>query len=187
MDSAGSAERSKDSAGGPGGRGEHRRRGRRPVRGRKGHLGPRRQIQREARDGLESDDGALQDVKSDHNGIQIATRALAQVVQLTRWRASHCGRARPAQSPRRWLPPARPTAPGAAAARPAAAPAPASRRLPPFRSRPGRVRSRSQRRPPPNPTFVGFSGEIGEGGVIATYATFPLGTRRSPGDTARRL
>ena len=127
----------------------------------------------------------LQDVKSDHNGIQIATRALAQVMSKLYPLAS-VPTLRPSAAP---VPSA--TAVGVAATQIAAAPLPgasAAKAAKPPAARPA---------PPAVPVatgprekleanvgattesnfFVGFSGEIGEGGVfIATYATFPLGT-----------
>jgi uncharacterized protein (TIGR02266 family) len=124
----------------------------------------------------------LQDVKSDHNGIQIATRALAQVMSKLYPLAS--------------VPTLRPSAPGTHASPIAAAVAATQLAAPPL---PGAAAAKAVARPAPPAApvatgprekleanvgattesnfFVGFSGEIGEGGVfIATYATFPLGT-----------
>lgn len=129
----------------------------------------------------------LQDVKSNHEGIVAATQALAQVMSKL--------------YPLAQVPTLRPSAAGglgnaktvqasgpqpAAAARPAAkAPVPLPSKAPQAAAaaRPVKVASGPREKLEANVGattesnfFVGFSGEIAEGGVfIATYATFPLG------------
>jgi uncharacterized protein (TIGR02266 family) len=123
----------------------------------------------------------LQDVKSDHDGILIATRALAQVMSKL--------------YPLATVPTIRPSAPAphvitptqvANAATVAAAPAPRVVTAPKVAAvppaRPAKTGPREKLEANVGATtesnfFVGFSGEISEGGVfIATYATFPVGT-----------
>jgi uncharacterized protein (TIGR02266 family) len=125
----------------------------------------------------------LQDVKSDHEGILIATKALAQVMSKL--------------YPLATVPTLRPSAPAphssstqvgnaptvqaAPSSAPKAAPAP---RAAPAPAKPVAVRAGPREKLEANVGattesnfFVGFSGEISEGGVfIATYATFPIGT-----------
>jgi len=126
----------------------------------------------------------LQDVKSDHNGIQIATRALAQVMSKLYPLAS-VPTLRPSAPGSHPSPHLSPTAatqlaaaplPGAAAAR---APKPQKPAPPavPVATGPREKLEANVGATTESNFFVGFSGEIGEGGVfIATYATFPLGT-----------
>jgi uncharacterized protein (TIGR02266 family) len=123
----------------------------------------------------------LQDVKSDHEGITIATKALAQVMSKL--------------YPLATVPTLRPSAPAsptqvavaptvqavqAAPAVPKVAPAPRaapSARQVPVRSGPREKLEANVGATTESNFFVGFSGEISEGGVfIATYVTLPLGT-----------
>jgi uncharacterized protein (TIGR02266 family) len=133
----------------------------------------------------------LQDVKSDHDGILIATKALAQVMSKL-YPLATVPTIRPSAPVGHGLP-ASPTqvanqvanAPTVQAA-PAAAPAPkvSPAPKPAAAAKPAPVRSGPREKLEANVGattesnfFVGFSGEISEGGVfIATYATFPVGT-----------
>jgi uncharacterized protein (TIGR02266 family) len=134
----------------------------------------------------------LQDVKSDHHGIQVATRALAQVMSKLYPLAS-VPTLRPSASGNQPSPTAAtqvaaPAAPGAAAARPGAtapkaaavaAKAPVAKPAPPapVATGPREKLEANVGATTESNFFVGFSGDIGEGGVfIATYASFPLGT-----------
>jgi uncharacterized protein (TIGR02266 family) len=112
----------------------------------------------------------LQDVKSNHEGIQIATTALAQVMSKLYPLAS--------------MPTLRPSAPGsvqaphqAAAMAPTMAATPAQAK-PPLPAKPAGPREKLEANvgaTTESNFFVGFSGDISEGGVfIATYATYPL-------------
>lgn len=110
----------------------------------------------------------LQEVKSQHAGIELATRSLASVMQ----------RLYPlAQAPT--VRPAAPEPAPAPVAIPKAAPTPAATRQP-VPARAGATRERLEANvgaTTESNFFVGFSGDIGEGGVfVATYATFPIGT-----------
>ena len=127
----------------------------------------------------------LQDVKSDHRGLTIATQALAQVMsklyplsQVPTLRPSASpqaiGVAKTIQSP---LSPDTPmTRPGAGkAAAPAKQAAPAQAKPKP--SGPREKLEANVGATTESNFFVGFSGEISEGGVfIATYVTMPIGT-----------
>jgi uncharacterized protein (TIGR02266 family) len=121
----------------------------------------------------------LQDVKSDHDGITIATRALAQVMSKL--------------YPLAQVPTMRPSAPTAGiAATVAAAPAPTPVAIPvakapvkqpsikpaaPIHTGPREKLEANVGATTESNFFVGFSGEIAEGGVfVATYATFDIGT-----------
>jgi len=128
----------------------------------------------------------LQDVKSDHEGILIATKALATVMSKL--------------YPLATVPTMRPSAPAPHAsatqvanaptvqAAPSAAPKAASAKAAPAQAAKPAVAVISKAGPrekleanvgatTESNFFVGFSGEISEGGVfIATYATFPIGT-----------
>jgi uncharacterized protein (TIGR02266 family) len=126
----------------------------------------------------------LQDVKSDHEGILIATKALAQVMSKL-YPLATVPTIRPsAPAPHIITPTQVANAPTVAAA-PAAAPArivtaPKVAAVAP--TRPAKTGPREKLEANVGATtesnfFVGFSGEISEGGVfIATYATFPVGT-----------
>lgn len=110
----------------------------------------------------------LQDVKSQHAGIELATRTLASVMQKL--------------YPLAQAPTVRPAASDAA---PAHAAIPQAARVPsvaPAREAPVHTTGRERFEANVGATtesnfFVGFSGDIGEGGVfVATYATLPIGT-----------
>jgi uncharacterized protein (TIGR02266 family) len=110
----------------------------------------------------------LQEVKSRHAGIELATRTLASVMQQL--------------YPLTQAPTIRPGAPEAG---PAATAVPKAARVPsaaPASSAAGASVARERFEANVGATtesnfFVGFSGDIGEGGVfVATYATLPLGT-----------
>lgn len=110
----------------------------------------------------------LQDVKSQHSGIELATRTLASVMQKL--------------YPLAQAPTVRPAAPDAAPARavipqaarvPSAAP---TREVTTDRTARERFEANVGATTESN-FFVGFSGDIGEGGVfVATYTTLPIGT-----------
>lgn len=115
----------------------------------------------------------LQDVKSEHEGIGVATQSLAQVM----------GKLYPlAQAPT-----IRPSTPPNMAVAPTVASMPPAARVPAEVEAPGRVSVPLAAGPrekleanvgatTESNFFVGFSGEISEGGVfIATYATLTLG------------
>jgi uncharacterized protein (TIGR02266 family) len=127
----------------------------------------------------------LQDVKSNHEGIVAATQALAQVMsklyplaQVPTLRPSAAGGLGNAKTVQAGQGSA---AQPAAAARPAAKAA--SKAPQPAAATPRQVASGPREKLEANVGattesnfFVGFSGEIAEGGVfIATYATFPVG------------
>lgn len=130
----------------------------------------------------------LQDVKSDHEGIAVATRALAQVMSKL-YPLATVPTMRPGsmQAPPAQSSPQSPTqvanAPTVQAAA-SAAPKPKAASAAPRPAQQFQVRSGPREKLEANVGattesnfFVGFSGDIGDGGVfIATYATFPLGT-----------
>jgi uncharacterized protein (TIGR02266 family) len=135
----------------------------------------------------------LQDVKSDHEGIAVATRALAQVMSklypLATVPTMRPGsmQAPPQPSPTQVANAPTVQQPQATAPKPKPAPAPPAQAAPAPAPRPVQhfqVRSGPREKLEANVGattesnfFVGFSGDISEGGVfIATYATFPLGT-----------
>ncbi len=119
----------------------------------------------------------LQDVKSDHEGILIATKALATVMSKLYPLATV-----PTMRPSAPAPHASPTqvanAPTVQAAPSAAQRAAAAQAAKPaVRSGPREKLEANVGATTESNFFVGFSGEISEGGVfIATYATFPIGT-----------
>lgn len=103
----------------------------------------------------------LQDVKSDHDGILVATKALAQVMSKLYPLAS--------------VPTLRPSAAPVAHA-PTVAAVPKAPRAPVIIGRREKLEANIGATTESN-FFVGFSGEISEGGVfIATYTTLPIGT-----------
>ncbi len=116
----------------------------------------------------------LQDVKSQHAGIEVATRSLARVMQKL--------------YPLAQAPTIRPLPSAAAAAQRAAVPKAA--RVPIAQPPPAAVSTAGATGGGPRERieanlgattesnfFVGFSGDIGEGGVfVATYTTLPIGT-----------
>ena len=108
----------------------------------------------------------LQDVKSHHAGIALATKALARVMQKL--------------YPLAQAPTIRP-APAAVAAAHASA-IPKAARVPNLSAEAADASARERLEANVGATtesnfFVGFSGDISEGGVfVATYATLPLGT-----------
>jgi uncharacterized protein (TIGR02266 family) len=125
----------------------------------------------------------LQDVKSDHEGITIATKALAQVMSKlyplatvpTMRPSAPVSPTQVANAPTVQAVPAAPAVPKVAAA-PKPAPASVARPVP-VRSGPREKMEANVGATTESNFFVGFSGEISEGGVfVATYATFPLGT-----------
>jgi uncharacterized protein (TIGR02266 family) len=134
----------------------------------------------------------LQDVKSDHEGIVIATKALAQVMSKLYPLATT-----PTMRPGGSVAPASPVAfsssqvanaPTVAAVPSAPAPAAVPKTATAPKVAPAKVHANLHTGPrekleanvgatTESNFFVGFSGEISEGGVfIATYATLPLGT-----------
>jgi uncharacterized protein (TIGR02266 family) len=127
----------------------------------------------------------LQDVKSDHEGITIATKALAQVMSKlyplatvpTLRPSAPASPTQVANAPTVQAVPATPAMPKVSAApKPAHAAAPAVRPVP-VRGGPRETMEANVGATTESNFFVGFSGEISEGGVfVATYATFPLGT-----------
>ena len=115
----------------------------------------------------------LQDVKSDHEGILVATRALAQVMSKL-YPLATAPTLRPSTSGPHVSPAQVANAPTVAAAKPVAAPKPAPAK--PFIGKREKLEANVGATTESN-FYVGFSGEISEGGVfIATYATVPLGT-----------
>ena len=121
----------------------------------------------------------LQDVKSNHRGLTIATQALAQVMS-TLYPLSQVPTMRPSASPqsigvaKTMVSPVSPDTPMAkpGAAKHAPAPAPAK----PKHSGPREKLEANVGATTESNFFVGFSGEISEGGVfIATYVTMPIG------------
>lgn len=120
----------------------------------------------------------LQDVKSDHEGILIATKALAQVMSKL-YPLSTVPTIRPSAPTPHISPTQVANAPTVAVAAPraATAPKPAAAAARPAASRPREKLEANVGATTESNFFVGFSGEISEGGVfIATYATFPVGT-----------
>jgi uncharacterized protein (TIGR02266 family) len=125
----------------------------------------------------------LQDVKSDHEGILVATRALAQVMSKL-YPLATVPTLRPSASPPHPAPIQvgnAPTVQAAPSSAPKAAPvpkvAPAPAKPVPVRAGPREKLEANVGATTESNFFVGFSGEISEGGVfIATYATFPIGT-----------
>jgi uncharacterized protein (TIGR02266 family) len=135
----------------------------------------------------------LQDVKSDHDGILVATRALAQVmsklyplasVPTLRPSAAAPAAVQPSPTP---LPNAGQSHVGnaptvAAVPKPSRPPAAgptgaASKAAAPVATGPREKLEANVGATTESNFYVGFSGEISEGGVfIATYATFPIGT-----------
>lgn len=125
----------------------------------------------------------LQDVKSDHEGILIATKALATVMSklyplatVPTMRPSaappHPSSAQVANAPTVQAAPSAAPKPA-----PAAKPAPAPAAKPVVKAGPREKLEANVGATTESNFFVGFSGEISEGGVfIATYATFPIGT-----------
>jgi uncharacterized protein (TIGR02266 family) len=123
----------------------------------------------------------LQDVKSNHSGLTIATQTLAQVMSRL-YPLSVVPTLRPSAAPgghggglgnfgtAKTI--ASSATPGQAAAKPKAAPAPAK----PIATGPRERLEANVGATTESNFFVGFSGEIAEGGVfIATYATLALG------------
>lgn len=111
----------------------------------------------------------LQDVKSDHDGIQVATRALAQVMS----------KLYPLASVPTLRPSAAPAGHAAAQVGNAAtvAAVPKAPKAPVVFTGTREKLEANLGATTESNFFVGFSGEISEGGVfIATYATFPVGT-----------
>jgi uncharacterized protein (TIGR02266 family) len=120
----------------------------------------------------------LQDVKSDHDGILIATKALAQVMSKL-YPLATVPTIRPSAPALHTSPASVANAPTVVA--PAAAPVPrvvtAAKAAAPAKSGPREKLEANVGATTESNFFVGFSGEISEGGVfIATYATFPVGT-----------
>jgi uncharacterized protein (TIGR02266 family) len=109
----------------------------------------------------------LQDVKSDHEGIGAATRALAQVVS----------KLYPLAQAPTMRPSAAPAAARSASVPPAAhVPAEAARVSIPLAAGPREKLEANVGATTESNFFVGFSGEIGEGGVfIATYVKLAIG------------
>ena len=130
----------------------------------------------------------LQDVKINHDGITAATQALAQVMSKL-YPLAQVPTVRPgavsvgALGTAKTVAIAPGTLPNAAAPAAAAAPTPAKEapKAAPAAAKPVASGPREKLEANVGATtesnfFVGFSGEIAEGGVfIATYATFPLG------------
>jgi uncharacterized protein (TIGR02266 family) len=122
----------------------------------------------------------LQDVKSDHDGILVATKALAQVMSKLYPLASvptlrpsapvaHVSPTQVANAPTAVAMPAAPV--------PRTAASPAGTAAKPVKSGRREKLEANVGATTESNFFVGFSGEISEGGVfIATYATFPIGT-----------
>jgi uncharacterized protein (TIGR02266 family) len=126
----------------------------------------------------------LQDVKSNHEGIVTATQALAQVMsklyplaQVPTLRPSAAGgfgNAKTVQAGHGS--PAQPVAARPASKAPQPAAADRARPAPKVAPGPREKLEANVGATTESNFFVGFSGEIAEGGVfIATYATFPLG------------
>jgi uncharacterized protein (TIGR02266 family) len=126
----------------------------------------------------------LQDVKSNHSGLTVATQALAQVMSKL-YPLSQVPTIRPSAAPGANIGVAKTIASTVAAssamgARPAAA-KPAPGKPQPAAAKPVHKGPREKLEANVGATtesnfFVGFSGEISEGGVfIATYVTLPLG------------
>jgi uncharacterized protein (TIGR02266 family) len=114
----------------------------------------------------------LQDVKSDHDGILIATRALAQVMSKLYPLAS-VPTLRPSAAPSGHSP----MQVGNAATVAAVPKAPKAPGVGAVSTGPREKLEANLGATTESNFFVGFSGEISEGGVfIATYATFPVGT-----------
>jgi uncharacterized protein (TIGR02266 family) len=130
----------------------------------------------------------LQDVKSDHDGILIATKALATVMSklyplatVPTMRPSapvpHASPTQVAQLASAPTVQAAPSAAPKAAAPKSAAPAQAAKPAVAVKAGPREKLEANVGATTESNFFVGFSGEISEGGVfIATYATFPIGT-----------
>lgn len=125
----------------------------------------------------------LQDVKINHEGIIAATQALAQVMSKL-YPLAQVPTVRPGAQSAASLgtaktvavsPGTAPTAPAPRSAPAPAKPAPATAAKP-IASGPREKLEANIGATTESNFFVGFSGEIAEGGVfIATYATFPLG------------
>jgi uncharacterized protein (TIGR02266 family) len=120
----------------------------------------------------------LQDVKSNHEGIETATQALAQVMsklyplaQVPTLRPSSAGGLANAKTVQ-----AGHASVAQAAPAPRPQPAAAARPAPKIAQGPREKLEANVGATTESNFFVGFSGEIAEGGVfIATYATFPVG------------
>jgi uncharacterized protein (TIGR02266 family) len=122
----------------------------------------------------------LQDVRSQHDGIQVATEVIAKAMSTLYPLTTKASQAPPAQAGT-----AAPEAPGPAAVpaearQVAQAPAPAAGPTPPVVESTGGPRQDLEVNvgaTTESNFFVGFSGEVGEGGVfVATYEVHPRGT-----------